>query len=73
MNVKDTIEFSVNDIILNGKKHILTPGMWRLLTQPGVPKQDFDKEDHQKCAKILIETDAIYKNHDKSTERANWK
>ena len=65
---KCPIMFDFDDIILNGKKHILTPGMWRLLTHSDVTKPEFyTTEDYQNYVKILIETDAIYQNNDKST------
>jgi len=44
--------------------------MWSLLTQSDVPKQDeYNKEDLEKYTQILLETDAIYKNFDKNTNR----
>jgi len=65
---KDPIMFDFDDIILNGKKRILTPGMWRLLTHTDATKPEFyTNEDYQNYAKILIETDSIYQNNDKST------
>ena len=65
---KDPIMFDFDDIILNGKKHILTPGMWRLLTQTDATKPElYTVEDYQNYVKILIETDSIYQNNDKST------
>jgi len=39
---KNPIVFDFDDIILNGKKHILIPGMWRLLTHTAdVTKPEF--------------------------------
>lgn len=65
---KYPIIFDFDDIILNGKKHILTPGMWRLLTHTDVTKSEFyTKEDFENYEKILIETDSIYQNNDINT------
>ncbi|KNE88644.1 hypothetical protein PSTG_17938 [Puccinia striiformis f. sp. tritici PST-78] len=61
-------QFNLDNIILNGKERILTPGIWCLLTRKDVPKQsEYNNEDFNKYAKILIETDSIYQNNDRST------
>ncbi|KAL4153890.1 hypothetical protein QTP88_001723 [Uroleucon formosanum] len=45
--------------------------MWCLLTQSDVPNpKDYTKEDLDKYKQILIETDSIYKNNDRSTGKA---
>lgn len=65
---KDTRQFNLDNIILNGKERIMTPGIWCLLTRKDVPKQsEYNNEDFNKYAKILIETDSIYQNNDRST------
>ncbi|KAE9530069.1 hypothetical protein AGLY_011531 [Aphis glycines] len=68
---KCMITFENDDIILNGKKYKGTVGLWRLLTHSDVTRPEYYTEDDFKIYKeILIETDSIYQNNDKSTGRA---
>ncbi|KAL4131306.1 hypothetical protein QTP88_008639 [Uroleucon formosanum] len=68
---KEIIKFNLDNIILKGKEREITPGMWCLLTQSDVPNpKDYTKEDLDKYKQILIETDSIYKNNDRSTGKA---
>ncbi|KAL4088770.1 hypothetical protein QTP88_023854 [Uroleucon formosanum] len=68
---KEIIKFNLDNIILKGKEHEITPGMWCLLTQSDVPNpKDYTKEDLDKYKQILIKTDSIYKNNDRSTGKA---
>ncbi|KAL4085217.1 hypothetical protein QTP88_027076 [Uroleucon formosanum] len=68
---KEIIKFNLDNIILKGKEREITPGMWCLLTQSDVPNlKDYTTEDLDKYKQILIETDSIYKNNDRSTGKA---
>ncbi|KAE9523186.1 hypothetical protein AGLY_016419 [Aphis glycines] len=68
---KCMITFENDDIILNGKKYKGTVGLWRLLAHSDVTRPEYYTEDDFKIYKeILIETDSIYQNNDKSTGRA---
>ncbi|KAE9523097.1 hypothetical protein AGLY_016503 [Aphis glycines] len=68
---KCMITFENDDIILNEKKYKGTVGLWRLLTHSDVTRPEYYTEDDFKIYKeILIETDSIYQNNDKSTGRA---
>ncbi|KAE9522679.1 hypothetical protein AGLY_016901 [Aphis glycines] len=68
---KCMISFENDDIILNGKKYKGTVGLWRLLAHSDVTRPEYYTEDDFKIYKeILIETDSIYQNNDKSTGRA---
>ncbi|KAE9524406.1 hypothetical protein AGLY_015127 [Aphis glycines] len=68
---KCMITFENDDIILNGKKYKGTVGLWRLLAHSDVNRPEYYTEDDLKIFKeILIETDSIYQNNDKSTGRA---
>ncbi|KAL4153242.1 hypothetical protein QTP88_001075 [Uroleucon formosanum] len=65
---KEIITFNLNNIILKVKERKITPGMWCLLTESNVPNaNDYTKEDLDKYKQLLIETDSIYKNNDRST------
>ncbi|KAL4105174.1 hypothetical protein QTP88_020446 [Uroleucon formosanum] len=65
---KEIITFNLDNIILKGKERKITPGMWCLLTESNVPNaNDYTKEDLDKYKQLLIETDSIYKNNDRST------
>ncbi|KAE9523039.1 hypothetical protein AGLY_016670 [Aphis glycines] len=68
---KCMITFENDDIILNGKKYKGTVGLWRLLAHSDVTRPEYYTGDDFKIYKeILIETDSIYQNNDKSTGRA---
>ncbi|KAL4153109.1 hypothetical protein QTP88_000942 [Uroleucon formosanum] len=65
---KEIVTFNLNNIILKGNERKITPGMWCLLTESNVPNaNDYTKEDLDKYKQLLIETDSIYKNNDRST------
>ncbi|KAE9522940.1 hypothetical protein AGLY_016571, partial [Aphis glycines] len=68
---KCMITFENDDIILNGKKYKGTVDLWRLLAHSDVTRPEYYIDDDFKIYKeILIETDSIYQNNDKSTGRA---
>ena len=68
---KCIITFENDDIFLNGKKYEGTIGLWRLLTHSDATRPECYTDDDFKIYKqMLIETDSIYQNNDKSTGRA---
>jgi len=65
------ITFENDDIILNGKKYEGTIGLWILLTHSDVTRPEcYTDDDFEIYKQMLIETDSIYQNNDKSTGRA---
>lgn len=57
-----------DDLIIDGKKHIGTHGLWRLLTYKDVPKETlYNLDNFTNYSKILFDTNSIYKNNDAST------
>lgn len=65
---KSIVKFDNDDIILNEKRIVGTPGLWRLLTYSAPPGESLcTKDDFNSYYKILIETESIYQNNNKST------
>lgn len=59
-----------DDLAINGKKYVGTHGLWRLLSYKDAPDQRlYDDDDLNNYKKILWETESIYKNNDKSTNK----
>lgn len=62
--------FNFDDIILNGEKYSGTPGLWRLLTSSNyVEPELYTKEDLSTYTNLLYDSEAIYQNNEKSTNR----
>lgn len=65
---KNEINIKDNDIILNNKTYKGTQGLWRLLSYTeAVESNLYNPEDFVTYKNILLETDSIYQNNDKTT------
>ena len=51
-----------NNIIVDGEKFRGTPGLWELIMSKN--SEDFTKEDYENYAKLMVKTNALYRNYD---------
>ena len=51
-----------NNIIVDGEKFRGTPGLWELIMSKN--PEDFTKEDYENYAKLMVKTNALYRNYD---------
>ena len=71
------INIKGNNIIVDGVEYPGTPGLWNLIMLKN--PQEFEEEDYNNYAKILIQTNAIYQNNNpnqnkpKSSKSDKWK
>lgn len=64
------VNFEYNDIIIDEKTYEGTQGLWRLLTDKSVPKDNlYTEEDLKNYTEILWKSDTIYRNNDKYTRK----
>ena len=56
-----------NNIIVDGEKFRGTPGLWKLIMSknPG----DFTKEDYENYAKLMVKTNALYRDNNPKSSR----
>lgn len=67
---KNNILLRGNDLDLNGQVFKGTQGLWRLLTyNRNLDKSLYTDEDFKNYEKILLETDSLYQNNDKNTNK----
>ena len=65
-----------NDIIIEGKKYIGSPGLWELITSNN--PQNFTEEDYNNYMHLLIQTNTIYQDNNpnstkpKSSKGSKW-
>ena len=52
-----------NDIMIDDKTYPGTPGLWELIVNKTIPKKEVTEEDYNNYAKILIQTNAIYRGN----------
>ena len=51
-----------NNTIVDGEKFRGTPGLWELIMSKN--PEDFTKEDYENYAKLMVKTNALYRNYD---------
>ena len=51
-----------NNIIVDGEKFRGTPGLWELIMSKN--PEDFTKEEYENYAKLMVKTNALYRNYD---------
>ena len=67
-----------NNIIADGEKFRGTPGLWELIMSKNPEPKDFTKEDYENYAKLMVKTNALYRNnnpkssHPKSSKSDKW-
>ena len=67
-----------NNIIVDGEKFRGTPGLWELIMSKNPEPEDFTKEDYENYAKLMVKTNALYRNnnpkssHPKSSKSDKW-
>ena len=64
------VKFNGNDIFVEGKRFIGTPGFWALIISKNPSSGDYDDEDKKQYKDLLIRTNAIFKNNDPKETRA---
>ena len=68
----------VNNNIVDGEKFRGTPGLWELIMSKNPEPEDFTKEDYENYAKLMVKTNALYRNnnpkssHPKSSRSDKW-
>lgn len=58
-----------NDIIIKDKKYEGTEGLWELLTTKEPEDYNYTNNDYDNYTNIILNTNAVYQNNDKSTKR----
>ena len=63
------VKFDGNNIMVEDKTFIGTPGFWALITGKNPSSDDYTDDDKKKYKELLIKTNAIFKNNDPTETR----
>ena len=58
------VKFDGDDIKVNGDTYKGTPGFWSLIVSKNPPPDSYTKEDKEQYKRLLIDSNAIFKNND---------
>ena len=56
-----------NNVIVDGEKFRGTPGLWELIMSKN--PEDFTKEDYENYAKLMVKTNALYRDNNPKSSR----